>query len=107
MKSKSLKKLLIFLVILIFLNFILLSYISSLNKKQDIEKTNNQKIQQNIMYTHSFTKAVCNKNNFCQDYEVFCNNNNLLRIQPITGAFIQFEKDWIDTRDDKEKEIYC
>jgi hypothetical protein len=39
---------------------------------------------------HSYTKAICNKTNFCQDYEIKCENKKLISITPITGAFVQY-----------------
>jgi hypothetical protein len=45
----------------------------------------------------SFTKAVC-KDNFCQDYLFNCKDNQITSINPITGAAIQFNKQWQDPR---------
>lgn len=49
-------------------------------------------------YTHSYTKAICNSENYCQDYEIFCKNRNIVSISPITGASIQLPRNWEDPR---------
>lgn len=54
-------------------------------------------------YLH--TKAICNNSNFCQDYEITCNGNTLVKTQPITGAIVQHPKDWKDPRENPE--ILC
>ncbi len=57
--------------------------------------------------TCSFTTAVCNEKNFCQDNEVFCNDKNIVQIVPITRSFIQFSSSWKDPRTDEQKKIVC
>lgn len=47
---------------------------------------------------HSYTKAICNSTNFCQDYEITCNNNEVVSKTPISGAVIQHEQNWKDPR---------
>lgn len=51
--------------------------------------------------TNSHTKAVCNDKNFCEDYEITCENKNILSIRA-TGFAVQFSPDWKDPREDKE-----
>jgi len=51
-------------------------------------------------YTH--TKAICNESNFCQDYEITCKGNTLIKTQPLTGAVIQHEENWKDPRQTPE-----
>ena len=51
-----------------------------------------------IPYEYSWTKAICTDNNYCQDYQIFCKNNNVVSISTITGAAIQFSQDWEDPR---------
>ena len=36
----------------------------------------------------TFTKAICNKT-YCQDYEIYCNENETLKVIPISGAIIE------------------
>jgi hypothetical protein len=49
----------------------------------------------------TYTKAICDENNFCQDYIFTCENGEITSQEPITGAFIQFDKDWVDPRINK------
>lgn len=56
-----------------------------------------------LPYTH--TKAICNETNYCQDYEIECQGNQLIKMSPITGAFAQYSKNWQDPRN--EKDILC
>lgn len=61
----------------------------------------------NMLFTHSHTKAFCNENNLCQDYEIVCNNKQVVSISPITGAFVQFSDTWKDARDEEMKNKIC
>ena len=54
----------------------------------------------------TFTKAICDKDNFCQDYEIVCRNNEVISAEPITGASIKLPDNWEDTRINKS-EIKC
>ncbi len=58
-------------------------------------------------YTHSHTKAICNEQNLCQDYEIFCENKDIIYIIPITGAVVQFAEDWEDPRNPEIKKGFC
>lgn len=55
-------------------------------------------------YTH--TKAVCNENNFCQDYEVTCQGEKVVDIKP-TGYIVQNPDDWKDPRNQEEIGQWC
>jgi len=70
--------------------------------------TINSRINENPVYlkTHLFTKAICDKDNFCQDFEVECKNENVIRITP-TGFGIQKPIDWKDPRTPGEIERLC
>lgn len=46
----------------------------------------------------TYTKAICDENNFCQDYIFTCENGEIIKQTPITGASIQFDEDWVDPR---------
>ncbi len=46
----------------------------------------------------SKTIAVCDENNFCQDYKVICQNGEELSREPIPGATIQKPENWVDDR---------
>jgi len=56
--------------------------------------------------THSFTKAICDEDNFCEDYEIECQGNILTKITP-TGFTLQQSKDWEDIRTPEEIERFC
>ena len=53
-----------------------------------------------VPFTHSFTKAICNPTNFCEDYMIYCNNESVLNLEA-TGYAIQFSENWQDPRDEK------
>lgn len=55
---------------------------------------------------YSYTKAVCNGTNYCEDYEIICKDDGVLSINP-TGAVVQFPKDWKDPRDEEMIEKIC
>jgi len=54
----------------------------------------------------SLTKAICNENNYCEDYEIVCRDKEIAGLNP-TGMAVQFSEDWIDPRSNKDKEINC
>jgi hypothetical protein len=55
---------------------------------------------------YTYTKAICNDDNFCQDYVITCENKEVTSVEPITGAAIQQDDDWEDPRFNKS-EIEC
>lgn len=65
-----------------------------------------QNSEQNLPYTHSFTKAFCDSSNFCRDFEIFCENKEIISIR-FTGAAIQFHGDWQDPRNEEMKIGNC
>ncbi len=58
-------------------------------------------------YNYTYTKAICNETNFCQDYEIVCDNTTVVDIKPITGAIIQHSSDWKDPRDKERINGFC
>ena len=54
----------------------------------------------------TYTKAICDNKNFCQDYIVVCDNKQVAEVSPITGAFLQHSESWQDPRENKS-EISC
>jgi hypothetical protein len=54
----------------------------------------------------SLTKAICDQNNYCEDYEISCNGQEVVKMTP-TGATIQFSESWEDPRTQEDKEILC
>jgi len=53
---------------------------------------------------YSYTTAICNKTNYCEDYVVECNENSDPKLTA-TGLSIQQDKNWKDTRENVED--YC
>ena len=51
-----------------------------------------------IEHRYSFTRAICNETNYCQDYHISCKDYTITQITPITGAAVQFSENWIDNR---------
>jgi len=58
-------------------------------------------------YTHSFTKAICTEDNYCQDYEIMCKGNKTMSMTPITGAAVQFSENWEDPRNEETIRRFC
>jgi hypothetical protein len=92
------KKIKITLGILIVLAMLAISFLSI----QNIPTISAEQIKKS-----SFTKAICDENKFCQDYQIYCENNLIKQKTPITGASIQFQEDWKDPRTEEEQKIYC
>ena len=59
-----------------------------------------------ILNHYTFTKAVCDETNYCEDYEITCQDGELVSMNP-TGAAIQFSKDWQDPREEEKIERIC
>ncbi|MDP3987057.1 MAG: hypothetical protein Q8P81_02415 [Nanoarchaeota archaeon] len=57
-------------------------------------------------YTYSRTKAVCNGDNYCGDYEIFCDKNKFVNMR-FTGAAVQFPPEWKDSRSDEIRNKIC
>lgn len=60
-----------------------------------------------LNYTHIYTKAICDSNNLCQDYEIICKNTTLIEKKPITGAIVQHLENWKDPRGENSKNNFC
>ncbi len=88
------KRLAIFLVILALIAFSFIIYFL-------VEP----EITGKVLDNYSQTKAICNETNYCQDYQISCDEERAIMMTPITGAVIQFPKNWTDPRNDSEKEL--
>jgi hypothetical protein len=64
-------------------------------------------ILQESVNLHAWTKAICNKDNFCQDYLIECNDQETLKITPIAGSMAQFDASWQDPRTLEQRERLC
>ncbi len=53
-----------------------------------------------ILEKYTYTKAICNKTNYCEDFEIECNGQEITKMQP-TGAAIQQSGNWSDPRDEE------
>ena len=58
-------------------------------------------------FQYLYTKAICDENNFCQDYEIVCKGNELISQTPVTGAFLQQDINWKDPRTNEAIEKIC
>ena len=56
---------------------------------------------------HSYTRAMCDENNYCQDYKIDCYNGRIIRIQQIIGASVQHLPEWKDPRENTSIEDLC
>ncbi|MFH1585774.1 MAG: hypothetical protein ABIB79_03335 [archaeon] len=55
---------------------------------------------------YTYTKAVCNDTNLCQDYKLVCKNGTLVEMSPI-GEKVQFSPKWKDPRDIEQINKTC
>jgi len=62
---------------------------------------------QQIPNSHAWTKAICNKDNFCQDYLIECQGQKPVKLTPLTGATVQFDNTWQDPRPLEQRERLC
>ncbi len=91
---KALQKLLISLAVLILLLGAASAFLFAETQKQmNLEN-------------RSFTKAICNENNYCEDYLISCSGNKILEMK-FTGYAVQFSDGWKDLRDEEAKEKLC
>ena len=56
--------------------------------------------------SYTFTKAICDKNNYCEDYEIACEQKKVKKFTP-TGFAIQNEDSWQDPRTPEQIEKMC
>jgi hypothetical protein len=79
----------IFIIILILVAWIIsfLVIISAANEPQT-------KVESN----YTWTKAVCDNSNFCQDYLIECKNKHTISMSPITGSAVKFSSEWHEKR---------
>jgi uncharacterized membrane protein len=99
----------VLLIILIIALAILLVPVENMQKifTSKVISEENSKYESEILDNYTYTKAICNSTNFCQDYEIICNGKNILKSTPITGAFIQHDETWIDPREKNSNTNLC
>ncbi len=61
----------------------------------------------NYPHLFSHTKAICNSENLCQDFEIFCKDLEVIKMNPITGAVVQFSESWKDPRTLEQRNEFC
>jgi len=95
------------IIILITLVLALLIIILVSNPNITSLSISSQEASSNNPNLYSWTKAICNENNYCQDYEIECNGQELTKMSPITGASIQNSKTWQDPRTLEQRIRVC
>jgi hypothetical protein len=78
------------------LTMFLILLVSAVNENSIIVGTN-----------YTWTKAVCNSSNLCQDYVIECKNKSIVSMVPITGAVVKFSDNWHDSRDKETISKMC
>ena len=54
---------------------------------------------------YTYTKAICNEQNYCQDYEIVCIGNVVQEMNAINGAVVKNSEDWEDPREEDERNL--
>ena len=96
MHQKNLLKILIILGIILLILIGVLAF-SSMSEKNITGETINE---------YSYTRAFCDENNLCQDYEISCQDEKILDIKA-TGFIVQNPKNWRDSRNPEDIEQFC
>jgi len=63
-------------------------------------------IHEEIPYTISHTKAICDNENHCKYFEIFCKNKEIVKIS-FTGEAVKFPENWEDSRSEEAKNKTC
>ncbi|MBT3691484.1 hypothetical protein HOD75_02915 [archaeon] len=103
----KLKPIIITLILIIISITLLLTLFSALFLTFNQSITGNAIQQASPKNITTYTKAICNSSNYCQDYILECNNNNLTSKNPITGAAVQFPENWEDPRTSEQIKREC
>jgi hypothetical protein len=56
---------------------------------------------------HTYTKDICNESNYCQDHIIRCKGSETGSTTPISGAAVQFDRDWEDPRTEEQRNTLC
>jgi len=59
--------------------------------------TNAIKAESKVVPTSTWTKAICNEENYCLDVQITCGDNGVIDIKP-TGEGAHFPINWEDPR---------
>lgn len=49
------------------------------------------------------TQAICNATNFCQDFKIYCDGENVVALVTVEGATTWNDDNWTDPRGGKER----
>lgn len=93
--------------LIIIISILLLAILAIAFLPQIKNRITGQTIDASIINEHSFTTAICNDSNFCQDYEIYCKDNKVIETKPITGAVVQHDEEWQDPRQKHQIENLC
>ncbi len=97
----------VFLTAVILVIFTLVLVIITAPGKLTSFSISSQEISTENTNLHAWTKAICTKDNFCQDYYIECNGQEPAKLSPITGAAVQFDSMWQDPRTLEHRERLC
>ncbi|MBU0957339.1 MAG: hypothetical protein KKF56_00865 [Nanoarchaeota archaeon] len=56
---------------------------------------------------YTYTKAICNGSNYCQDHKIECEGKESISISPIQGAAVQHPDNWKDPRTNEQISKTC
>lgn len=91
----NLKKVLLILFLVLIFLFIIIFFFNRMTPTGEVILSNR----------YSFTKAICNETNYCQDFEFVCNGSEVVEINPLKA--VQFPIDWKDPRTIEQIEKNC
>ena len=86
----------LFAILVILVGTLLLNFLNASVSGNSVKKE----------FDYSFTKAICDGENFCEDYEIKCNSNKTFSISA-TGFAVQFPEEWKDPRNKEDIEKLC
>ena len=90
------------IILLIVLIIIIFFFINNTITGKTVEEGKSDSLK-----NYSYTKAICDKTKFCQDYEIKCQDDEVISVVPLTGAVAQFPSDWEDPRTEEEIDRLC
>jgi len=64
------------------------------------------KTEKKVVPTSTWTKAICNEENYCLDVQITCEDNRVIDIKP-TGEGAYFPMDWKDHRPVEMIQKWC
>ena len=77
------KKLILILIAIIILTLLSMIILVQINKRNTSITAS---VIEELKSNYSYTKAICNSTNFCQDYEITCKNNKITSTRKLKSA---------------------